>query len=115
MVAERGDSMQGEVEPALRRLIGDKPLAARRAFTRSFLRYLAQEVRARRVLVEHAGPLENSALEEIARSFGVESAGRRLEHLSNPALIGGVRVTQGDNVYDASIAGRLGRLSVSTR
>lgn len=114
-VAAAGEAVKGEVAPALQKLVGDRPLAERRAFTKTFLRFLERELRARRLIVEHAGPLDESDLAAVAQSFGVDTAGLSLESRENPDLIGGLRVIQGDNVYDASIAGRLERLALATR
>lgn len=114
-VAAGGDAMRGQVEPALQKLVGERPLAERRAFTKVFLRFLERALRARRLVVEHAGAIAESDLAAIAQSFGVETEGLSLEPRENPELIGGVRVTHGDNVFDASVAGRLSRLATATR
>jgi F0F1-type ATP synthase delta subunit len=97
-VAAGGDAIRGEVEPALKRLLGDRPLSERRAFIKAFLRFLERELRARRLIVEHAGTLADRDLATIAEAFGVDTAGLNLEHRENPSLIGGLRVTLGDNV-----------------
>jgi len=115
MVAAKGESARGEVAPAIQSLVGDRPLAERRSFTKNFLRFLERELRARRLVVEHAGPLADADLAAIAQAFGVDTGGLTLEHHENSALIGGLRVMQGDNLYDASIAGRLSRLALATR
>jgi F-type H+-transporting ATPase subunit delta len=114
-VAMAGESARGEVAPVLRHFVGHRPLSERRAFLKVFMRFLERELRARRLLVEHAGPLSEADLAAIGASFGVRTEGFSLEHRENPGLIGGLRVIHGDNVYDASVAGRLSRLSALTR
>lgn len=114
-VASAGEAVRSEVEPALRALIGDRSLAERRAFTKTFLRFLERELRARRLVVEHAGSVSDEDLAEIGRAFGVDTAGLTLEHRERSELIGGLRVIHGDNIFDASVAGRLARLAVATR
>ncbi|MFP4540030.1 MAG: F0F1 ATP synthase subunit delta [Opitutales bacterium] len=115
MVAEAGEAVAGEVEPALRKLVGDRPLAERRAFVRAFLHFLDRELRARRLVVEHAGPLKPEDLATIAQPFLADHGQLAVVEEENPLLLGGVRITLGDHVYDASIAGRLERLAAATR
>lgn len=114
-VAEGGEAMLGQVGPALEKLLGGRPLSERRAFAKAFLRFLERNLRERRLVVEHAGPLDASMLEELAAGFGLERGALHVETRSRPELIAGIRVIRGDNVYDSSVLGRLARISGGTR
>jgi F-type H+-transporting ATPase subunit delta len=61
--------------------------------------------------VESAAPLGDSVREDI-RAGLVRAYGSRVEtsFAPNPALIGGVRIKVGSDVYDGSIRGRLAAL-----
>lgn len=84
----------------------------RRELLKAYLRQMRREQARNTLLIEHAGPLASKARDEIVSSMSAK-AGRRLsvETRENPELLGGVRVRLGDDVYDASIAGRLAALS----
>ncbi|MGI9307352.1 MAG: F0F1 ATP synthase subunit delta [Gammaproteobacteria bacterium] len=66
------------------------------------------------VRVESAHPMDGKAQQEfnkfLARKFEREV---RAEYAENPALLGGVRAYWKDNVLDASVRGRLDRLSAA--
>lgn len=114
LTADAGDATPSEVKAALEKLIGHRPLAERRLFVKVFLRYLERVIAERQLVVEHAGPVSEEAIREMAIAFAANS-GRKFTVVTrdNPALIGGLRLINGDNVYDASIAGRLSRLAAS--
>jgi F-type H+-transporting ATPase subunit delta len=114
LTVQAGDSAPTEVKAALEKLVGDRPLAERRSFIKAYLRYLEREFAAQQLVVEHAGPLTEEAVREVAVAFAAQT-GRRFTVVTreNPELIGGLRLINGDNVYDASIAGRLSRLAAS--
>ena len=114
LTVQAGDSAPTEVKAALEKLVGDRPLAERRSFIKAYLRYLEREFAAQQLVVEHAGPLSEGAVREVAIAFAA-NAGRKFTVVTreNPELIGGLRLINGDNVYDASIAGRLNRLAAS--
>ncbi|MDP0500408.1 MAG: F0F1 ATP synthase subunit delta [Verrucomicrobiota bacterium JB022] len=114
LVAEQGDPAIAQVQPTLQKLIGSEPLATRRAFCKAFIRYLDREIRAREVRIEHAGPVTPSEVDALVARFTAETGHQVTPRLvENPDLIGGLRVTVGDNVYDASVAGSLNRLALS--
>lgn len=113
MVSSKGDAVKGEVAPALDKLIGSRPLSERRRFIKHFLLCLEREQRARHLLVEHAGPILPEDIASVQSEFASHVEGVTVETREVPALLGGVRVTLGDNVFDASVAGRLARLSTS--
>lgn len=114
LVAEQGEAAVSQIRPTLKVLIGDEPLATRRAFCRTFLQFLNREIRAREVRIEHAGPVTEAEVEQIVARFSTETGHKVSPRLiDNPDLIGGLRVSVGDNVYDASVAGSLSRLALS--
>lgn len=111
---QAGENAAGQVTAALQRLVGDRPLAERRAFIKVYLNDLRREISANQLAISHAGPLSEDMVRDIANAFSARS-GRSFSVVTEekPELIGGFRLTQGDNVYDASIAGRLERLAAS--
>ena len=79
-----------------------------------FERLVKIDVERRAARVESAVPLnaaaESSLRENLARRYG---AGLNITFSQNPALLGGLRIRVGSDVFDGSIAGRLGALSES--
>jgi F-type H+-transporting ATPase subunit delta len=78
---------------------------------RAYHRLVAIELAKGRAVVEHAGDLPAGFLDEIASSFSrkyrrpVTAAAQ-----PNPALIAGLRVRVGDDLYESSVAGQLASL-----
>lgn len=112
-VADLGaDEAPGQVKPALERIIGGLPLTERRSSVRFFLQVLRREIAARRILVEHVGPLPGEAVSAIVLALSpADGVGLRVETRENRDLLGGLRVSIGDTIYDASLAGRLDALA----
>ncbi len=81
---------------------------------RAYRRLIATELAKSEALVEHAGPVSAPALAAIASTMTrkysrpVTAASR-----SNPALLAGLRVRVGDDVYESSVASQLAALSLS--
>ncbi len=77
-----------------------------------YLYYVKQEIRRSEAVLEYAGEIQPAAVEAIERDLSsryhrsVSSVSRE-----NPDLIAGLRVTIGDDVYDASVAGHLEKLA----
>ncbi len=114
LAAASGEQALGEIGPALEKLIGQKTLSDRKAFIRAFLAYFRRELRSNQLHVEYAGSLTDAMVEAIRTAF-TEKEKRSLQVITEeqPNLISGFRVRLGDNIYDASIAGRLDRLAAS--
>ena len=98
---------ENRVRQALRELVTRRPrgyVAILTQFHRLVKLYL--ERRTARIESPVAIPAELSARlqENLTRRYG---AGLRCEFSTNPALIGGVRIKVGSDVYDGSIQGRL--------
>ena len=79
---------------------------------KSFLGYLRREVALQTAVVSTPGALSAAALKEIEVNF-TKIYGRQISAVTtqDTSLIAGVRVRVGDDVYDASVAGRLQRLA----
>ena len=115
LFAEAGESAAVELPAVLDKVLGRRPVAERRAFLEYFRRCVERELSLREVLVEHAGPVDAVSIESAVAALG-ERAGRKLGHRlrENPDLLGGLRLTLGDLVYDASVAARLRGLEHAT-
>jgi F-type H+-transporting ATPase subunit delta len=98
----------------LRRILEPRGAAARRAFLKLFRRHLRRALAQSELVVEHTGDIPPASLEHIRQSLDPQGNRiRSVRTVSNPALIGGLRLTLGDDVHDASIAGRLQHLQES--
>lgn len=84
------------------------------AVLRAYQRLIAAEVARGQAVVEHAGPIADSVLAAIAAAMTkkysrpVAGVARR-----NDALLAGVRVRVGDDVYESSVAGQLAGLAAA--
>jgi F-type H+-transporting ATPase subunit delta len=84
------------------------------AVLRAYHRLVAAEVAKGIAVVEHAGAVGGDTLSAIAaamtRRYGrpVSAAAR-----PNPALLAGLRVHVGDDIYESSVAGQLAALASS--
>jgi F-type H+-transporting ATPase subunit delta len=81
------------------------------ALLSAFLRFVQLDEDRHAALVESAAPLATALREEVqaalTRIYGPHVAASFAE---NPALIGGMRIKVGSDVYDGSIRGRLAAL-----
>lgn len=81
---------------------------------RAYHRLIATELARSGAIVEHAGAISDSVLSGIAKAltlkYGrpVTATGR-----ANPALLAGLRVHLGDDIYESSVAGQLATLAGS--
>lgn len=84
------------------------------AVLKAYQRLIAAEFARGQAVIEHAGAVNDSLLGSVAaamtRKYGrkVTSVARR-----NDALIAGLRVRVGDDVYESSVAGQLAGLAAS--
>ncbi len=90
------------------------PVVRRRRTLRLFLRRARAELSRRQAIVEHAGPIDDAALEDL-RAALAEHAGHpvSISPRENPKLIAGIRIRLGDDLLDASVAGRLQRFAAT--
>ena len=82
---------------------------------KSYQRLVAAQLARNRALVEHAGAIDDAVLGAIAGAF-TQRYQRPIAAVAqpNPALIAGLRVRIGDDVYESSIAGQLAALAAGT-
>lgn len=85
-----------------------------RPLLESFYAAVARELRFSEARIEFAGTLPAGTDAALAAHFSALYA-RPISPVPvpNPALLGGLRVQVGDDVYDASLAGTLSRLRAS--
>ena len=81
---------------------------------KTFLNYLRREVALQTAVVSTPAGLSDDAIKAIEVQFS-KLYNRPVNAVTQPdtSLIAGVRVRVGDDVYDASVAGRLQRLAES--
>jgi F-type H+-transporting ATPase subunit delta len=81
------------------------------AVLKHYRRLIARQLARHHALVEHAGMIDAAILRAVAEAFSrkyqrpVTASAR-----PNPALIAGLRIRVGDDVYESSIAGQLAAL-----
>ena len=79
---------------------------------KSYQRLVAAQLARNRALVEHAGAIDAAILGAIGTALSRQYR-RPITTAAqpNPALIAGLRIRVGDDLYDTSIAGRLATLA----
>lgn len=84
------------------------------ALLQHYHRLVANEVAKSRAVVEHAGPMNDATLQSIAAAM-TKKYSRKVTSVAkpNPALLAGLRVRVGSDVYESSVAGQLATLSTS--
>ena len=82
------------------------------AVLKAYHHLVAVEIARNQAVVEHAGPITDSALAGIAAAM-TKKYGRPVRSLAkrNDALLAGLRVRVGDDVYESSVAGQLATLA----
>lgn len=97
------------VRDIVRLLVETKPRGYLQILTR-LLRLVEMAVEERTVRVESATPLADqgaSVFASLEQRFGPAS---RTSYKENPALLGGLRISRGSNIWDGSLSERLNRL-----
>jgi F-type H+-transporting ATPase subunit delta len=93
------------------RLAEDKPREYR-AILIALHRLVRLDVAKRQVTIESAVELDQITRQrlfnDLARNYGNDL---EVKYLINPALLGGLRIRVGDDVFDGSVQGRLDRLA----
>lgn len=81
---------------------------------RAYHRLVAAELARGRALVEHAGSVSEAALQAIAAAM-TKTYARPVTAVArqDQALLAGLRVRVGDDVYESSVAGRLAALTTA--
>ena len=82
------------------------------AILKAYHRLVAAEVARGQAVIEHAGPINSAALDSIASALA-KKYGRPVTAIEkrNDALLAGVRVRIGDDLYESSVAGQLATLA----
>ena len=82
---------------------------------RQYHRLVAAQLARNQALVEHAGPVDARLLQQIEAAF-TQRYRRPIAATARPApaLIAGLRIRVGDDVYEASIASQLAALAASS-
>ena len=81
---------------------------------KAYARYIAAELAKGEAVVEHAGAINDATLAAIAAAM-TKKYGRPVTATAkaNPALLAGLRVHVGDDIYESSVAGQLASLSAA--
>jgi F-type H+-transporting ATPase subunit delta len=81
---------------------------------KAYQRLVATELAKGVALVEHAGAVNDAMLASIAAAM-TKKYGRTVTAAAkpNPALLAGIRVHVGDDIYESSVAGQLAALSAA--
>jgi F-type H+-transporting ATPase subunit delta len=81
---------------------------------KAYQRLISTEVAKSVALVEHAGAVGDDTLASIASAMS-KKYGRTVTATAkpNPALLAGLRVHVGDDIYESSISGQLAALAAS--
>lgn len=84
------------------------------AVLKAYQRLIAVEVARGQAVVEHAGDVSPAVLENIAAAM-TKKYGRKVTSTArrNDALLAGLRVRVGDDVYESSVAGQLATLAAA--
>jgi F-type H+-transporting ATPase subunit delta len=84
------------------------------AVLKAYRRLVVAEVARNHAVIEHAGTASETTLSAVAKALA-QKYGRPVETISkdNPALIAGLRVRIGDDIYESSVAGQLADLAAN--
>ncbi len=84
------------------------------AVLKAYQRFVAAEVSRGQAVIEHAGPANQASLDSIAAAMA-QKYGRSVTPIAqrNDALLAGLRVRVGDDVYESSVAGQLAALGAA--
>ena len=89
-------------------------VANRLIILKTYARLIANELAKSEARVEHAGSIDAAALDAIAAAMSKKySRSITASAKSNPALLAGLRVQVGDDVYESSVASQLAALSAA--
>ena len=112
---EEGVVSAEKVEAVLQTLKKRPPLRLKTVL-KHYLYYIKKEIDRSRAIIEYAGAPDDSSIATIHKNL-TETYRRNLtlESRENSSLIAGFRIAVGDDLYDASVTGRLANLSKSVR
>ena len=105
-----GQFDEARAQQLLQKLLAARPRGCLELLTH-FQRLVKLDGAAHSAKVESAAPLPPALSSAVqAKLAGVYGPGLKASFTQNPALIGGLRITVGSDVYDGSVKGRLTRL-----
>ena len=108
---EEGQISANRVEAVLK-VIKSKYPRQQAALLKHYSLFVRREIRHRQARVEYAGKLEASTVKQLQQHLSSHyNRPLTLTTHENPALIAGLRITVGDDVYDSTAAHRLKALS----
>lgn len=82
------------------------------AVLQQFQRLVKLDLDRRTAVVESATDLVQAFQSQVAANLGAKhGVGLQVSFVTNPALIGGMRIRVGSHIYDGSVAGRLAALN----
>jgi F-type H+-transporting ATPase subunit delta len=106
-----GRVQAARVEEISSRLVAEKPRSYL-AILKEFTRLIRLELAKRHAVIESAAPLDKATAADIESNlrqrFGADIT---IEFLTNPSLLGGIRIKLGSDVWDGSISSRLAALT----
>jgi F-type H+-transporting ATPase subunit delta len=99
-----------KVRQAVQQVLAQKPRGYL-GILAHFQRLVKLDIDRRTARVESAVPLSPALQQTVANNLtGKHGPGLQLSFVTNPALIGGLRIKVGSDVYDGSVQGRLAAL-----
>jgi F-type H+-transporting ATPase subunit delta len=102
---------ENKLRTVFTKLVESKPRDYR-AILAGLQRLTRLEIERRRVTVESAVDLDAASRQRVAAGLANQyGPDLSIEYQVNPALIGGMRIRVGNDVYDGSVQGRLDRLA----
>lgn len=105
-----GQLDRGRISSLVQSLITEKPRDCVRVLE-AYKRLLRLEVEKRHARIESAAELDQATREQIVANLRKKYSGDlTTEFAINPALLGGVRIRVGSDVWDGSVRNRLQRL-----
>ncbi len=110
-----GELSEERVQAVLK-AIDARPPRNYRQVMREYLDQVRKHVAQSQAVVEYAGPLPANLINDIEASFSARYA-RPITAVpkENPALLAGVRIRIGSDVYDSSVANHLNELAKAAR
>lgn len=111
---------QGQVSSekvgAILSALQSQPSRRLQVLLREYYNLLRREIRKSEAVVEYAGGLSDATLEDLRQKLsGIYQRPVTAIKRPNEKLIAGVRISIGDDVYDASVANRLAQLAKAFR
>lgn len=102
---------EAKLSAAIRQFAQDQPRGFR-GVLHALKRLIRIEAERRRVVVESAEELDQASRDRIVSGIAVKyGVGLSFEFRTNPALLGGLKIRVGDDVFDGTVQGRLDRLA----